>query len=131
MGSRGLPSLRGRKRTMGNSRRLFVRTFPILALLALAWTSSCDDDSGGASPGGSNAFDQAIAAHKDFLFEEGRRIFRFDTFGDEAWWGDQLRLHEAILGADLGGVGPGVSPETALAVGLKVDLDALPPELVN
>ena len=61
----------------------------------------------------------------------GRRIFRFDTFGDEAFWGDTLKLHQAIEGAKLGGVGPGVSPATALAVGLKVDVDALPTNLTN
>ncbi len=62
---------------------------------------------------------------------EGRTIFRFDTFGDEAFWGDQLKLHQAIEGSSLGGVGSGVSPRTALSVGLKVDLDALPPTLVQ
>jgi hypothetical protein len=63
------------------------------------------------------------------LFEQGREIFRFDTFGDEAFWGDSLHLHQAIKGAALGGVGPGVSPRTALAVGLKVDTAALPESL--
>jgi hypothetical protein len=62
---------------------------------------------------------------------EGRRTFRFDTFGDEAFWGGALRLHEAIEGAAHGGVGPGVSPRTALAVGLKVDVDALPEAVVD
>jgi hypothetical protein len=57
---------------------------------------------------------------------EGRNTFRFDTFGDEAFWGDTLQLHQAIQGSGFGGVGPGVSPRTALAVGLKVDSDALP-----
>jgi len=61
--------------------------------------------------------------------DQGRQIFRFDTFGDEAYWGDTLRLHQAIAGAENGGVGPGVSPKTALAVGLKVDVDALPEQL--
>ncbi len=60
----------------------------------------------------------------------GREVFRFDTFGDQAFWGATLRLHEAIEGAGFGGVGPGVSPRTALAVGLKVDVDALPGNLV-
>jgi hypothetical protein len=60
---------------------------------------------------------------------DGRQIFRFDTFGDEAFWGDTLRLHQAIAGEKNGGVGPGVSPKTALAVGLKVDAEALPAEL--
>src|SRR5262249_27107302 len=59
----------------------------------------------------------------------GRKIFRYDTFGDQAFWGDTLKLHQAISGANLGGVGPGVSPATALAVGLKVDVDALPVSL--
>jgi hypothetical protein len=64
------------------------------------------------------------------LFEQGKAIFRFDTFGDEDYWGGKLRLHEAIEGAALGGVGPGVSPKTALTVaGLKVDVDALPTDL--
>jgi hypothetical protein len=62
---------------------------------------------------------------------DGQQIFRFDTFGDEAFWGDQLHLHQAIAGEKLGGVGPGVSPTTALAVGLKVDMDALPADIVG
>ena len=69
-------------------------------------------------------------SYADQLIQEGRKAFRDDTFGDEAFWGGQLRLHQAIAGAANGGVGPGVSPETALAVGLKVDLDRLPPALV-
>jgi hypothetical protein len=35
-------------------------------------------------------------------------------------------LHEAIRGAALGGVGPGLSPKAALSLGLKVDASALP-----
>ena len=63
--------------------------------------------------------------------DEGKRTFRYDTFGDQAFWGDTLKLHQAIEGDKLGGVGPGVSPKTALGVGLKVDVDALPPDLVE
>ncbi len=65
------------------------------------------------------------------LSDEGRQTFRFDTFGDEAFWGDTLKLHQAIAGGDAGGVGTGVSPKTALSVGLKVDVDALPAEVVT
>src|SRR5512139_833183 len=65
------------------------------------------------------------------MLEDGRQTFRFDTFGDEAFWGDTLKLHQAIAGSKLGGVGDGVSPKTALAVGLKVDVDALPKDLVK
>jgi cytochrome c peroxidase len=64
------------------------------------------------------------------LVEQGRQTFRFDTFGDEAFWGDTLMLHQAIEGAKLGGIGPGVSPKTAIAVGLKLDVDALPANLL-
>src|SRR5215208_1316249 len=72
---------------------------------------------------------QAKANQSQDLIAEGQQIFRFDTFGDEEFWGGQLRLHEAIAGEQLGGVGPGVSPATALAVGLKVDVKALPESL--
>jgi hypothetical protein len=64
------------------------------------------------------------------MMKQGQETFRFDTFGDEAYWGDTLRLHQAIEGAKLGGVGPGVSPARALAVGLKVDVEALPASLI-
>src|SRR5215204_633231 len=49
---------------------------------------------------------------------DGKTIFRYDTFGDETFWTDTLRMHEVIRTA--------VSPKTALSVGLKVDADALP-----
>ena len=63
--------------------------------------------------------------------QQGEQIFRFDTFGDQSFWGGTLKLHQAIEGQRFGGVGPGVSPKTALAVGLKVDSDALPRDLVE
>jgi hypothetical protein len=53
---------------------------------------------------------------------EGRTIFRDDTFGDEQLWTDVLRMHEVL---------PTVDPSTALAVGLKVDVDALPPAVID
>jgi hypothetical protein len=72
---------------------------------------------------------ERINANAQQMVDEGRQIFRFDTFGDEAFWGDTLKLHQAIQGSKFGGLGPGVSPRTALAVGLKVDADALPNKL--
>src|SRR5689334_13582109 len=63
--------------------------------------------------------------------QEGRNTFRYATFGDEAFWGDGLGLHLALAGAKNGGVGAGVSPATALSVGLKVDVDALPRSLLK
>jgi hypothetical protein len=45
------------------------------------------------------------------LVVQGRNVFRFDTFGDQAVWGGVLGLHRAIEGAKHGGVGPGISPK--------------------
>jgi hypothetical protein len=71
-----------------------------------------------------------INQNAERMINEGRKIFRYDTFGSEAFWGDQLGLHRAIVGEKLGGVGPGVSPKMALGLGLKVDAAALPPDVV-
>ena len=57
------------------------------------------------------------------LIARGKDIFRFDTFGDETFWTDTLRIHEVIRSA--------VDPTTALSVGLKVDTDSLPPAVVQ
>jgi hypothetical protein len=73
--------------------------------------------------------DVAVVENARLMLDEGRRVFRFETFGDEAFWGDTLKLHQAIAGSKLGGVGPGVSPKTALSVGLKVDVDAVPADV--
>src|SRR6266566_5630729 len=75
------------------------------------------------------AFDRVIEENADRMIADGRQTFRYDTFGDEAFWGDALQLHKAIAGEKNGGVGSGVSPKTALSVGLKVDVDALPDAL--
>jgi hypothetical protein len=75
------------------------------------------------------AFDQVISNHAQQMMESGRHTFRYDTFGSESFWGDALQLHKAIAGEKNGGVGGGVSPRTALSVGLKVDAAALPESL--
>jgi hypothetical protein len=62
----------------------------------------------------------------DRLVAQGRNVFRYDAFGDQAVWGGVLGLQKAIEGAKLGGVGAGVSPKTALALGLKVDATKIP-----
>jgi hypothetical protein len=68
----------------------------------------------------------AAAPPSSRFVARGRQIFRFDTFGDQAFWGGALQLHRALAGSKNGGVGPGVSPKTALSVGLKVDSTAIP-----
>ena len=77
------------------------------------------------------SFDSKIEEHADTLLEEGRKIFRYDSFGSEAFWGGKLRLHEAIMGGQQGGVGPGLTPKQALALGLKVDVAAVPRTLLE
>jgi mono/diheme cytochrome c family protein len=63
-----------------------------------------------------------ISANDPALIAQGKDIFRFDTFGDETFWTDTLRMHEVIRSA--------VDPTTALSVGLKVDTDSLPAAVV-
>jgi hypothetical protein len=79
-----------------------------------------------ASP---SEFDAVVLNNAERMMKEGQEIFRYDTFGSEAFWGDALQLHKAIAGEKNGGVGGGVSPKTALSVGLKVDSHALPDSL--
>ena len=75
-------------------------------------------------------FDVTIAENMQQMMDDGRQVFRFETFGDEAFWSDGLGLDRALAGAKNGGVGVGVSAKTALQLGLKVDMDALPADLV-
>lgn len=63
-----------------------------------------------------------IAQGGDAGLEEGRNIFRYDTFGDEQLWTDVLRMHDAISAID---------PVTALGAGLKMEVEALPPSLID
>lgn len=93
-------------------RRIGILAWPTVSVAAvtLAVVSAC---------GGSDDPDAQQAA----LVEQGKQIFRFDTFGDEAQWTDALRMHEVI--------GAAVDPATALSVGLKVDMDALPAAVVQ
>jgi len=115
----------------------------VLAGGAFIAANSCDgSQTGGPGPGGlgkvtgtgggvgTTAFagDEVVAAAAQSIVN-GRKTFRFDTFGDEAFWGGTLKLHQAIAGSANGGVGPGVSPKTALSVGLKVDAEAVPADV--
>jgi len=64
------------------------------------------------------------------VLAEGQQTFRYDAFGDEDFWSGVLHIDKAIEGSNNGGFGSGVSPKTALAVGLKVDAEALPANVV-
>src|SRR5688500_15271870 len=80
---------------------------------------------------GGKEYDEAAAELAKRYLEEGRETFRFDTFGSEDFWGGKLKLHEAIAGEKLSGVGPGLSPEKALELGLKVDVNAIPKDVAD
>ncbi len=90
----------------------------LITVVALA-TATLAVGCGGSDDGAA----QQMAAQQAALAAQGKQIFRFETFGDETKWTDQLRMHEVIRTA--------VDPVTALKVGLKVDADALPPAVVN
>src|SRR5262245_20699671 len=105
-----------------------VSVFALLGAIGLGGGAIIAFAAGPSAPS-ATSFDAEIASHTQAMLSDGKKIFRYDTFGSEAFWGDALQLHKAILGAKNGGVGPGVSPKTALSVGLKVDADALPDSL--
>lgn len=86
---------------------------PLLLSAGLALVLGCGDNGG---PSGTEPPDPALVA-------QGKDIFRLDTYGDETFWTDTLRIHDVITSA--------VDPTTALSVGLKVDAGALPAEVVQ
>src|ERR1700704_982639 len=106
------------------------------SLVVLAWLAGCHASESteqtvigadGDADAGSELGSSGGQAHDPFfeaaakLLAEGRETFRFDTFGDEAFWSGTLGLDRALAK---------VSPKQALAVGLKVDVDALPSALL-
>jgi len=107
-----------------------IRTL-VMVTLTLLFAATMVVISHSGSVAAHNARQNPVVDNAIQKVQQGEQTFRFDTFGDQAFWGDTLKLHQAIEGAGLGGVGPGVSPKTALAVGLKVDVDALPSDLVQ
>ena len=81
-------------------------------VIALTGTLTvCDDDDDVLGPIRPEPLNPTLVA-------QGKQIFRFDTYGDEVFWTDTLRMHQVIQS--------GVSPAVALQVGLKVDADTLP-----
>jgi hypothetical protein len=86
----------------------------LLALASLAPATGQAEARRPASP-------DPIASHAQQMLDEGRQTFRYDTFGDQVFWSRTLKIHQALKT---------VSPRTALAVGLKVDAEAVPPGLL-
>lgn len=87
-----------------------------IALLAIGGVVALGCNKADTAPSAAGTLDPALAAR-------GKTIFRFETFGDETFWTDTLRLQQVIQSS--------VDPTTALSVGLKVDTDSLPPTVVQ
>ncbi|HYD77108.1 c-type cytochrome [Ramlibacter sp.] len=93
-------------------RRLSRAPLPLALGLCGLLLAACGGSDGPATP----TLDPELVA-------QGKQIFREDTFGDEVQWTDTLRMHEVIE--------QNVTPKIALAVGLKVDSEALPAAVVE
>jgi mono/diheme cytochrome c family protein len=95
------------------------RPLCLLIALGIVLTSACATQ----TPQSQNPQDppSAVGDFSPRTLAEGQRIFRFETFGDEQFWTDTARMHEVVQKS--------VSPTTALSVGLKVDADAIPPNV--
>ncbi len=122
---------------MDSFRKLGILAVLLTASLALSFGAARADDDDhdrdddrNHSNGEGHALTADVWQNSAQQVARGRNTFRFDTFGDQDFWGGALRLHEAIAGAKNGGVGPGLSPKAALGLGLKVDSRALPGSLV-
>ena len=76
--------------------------------------------------GDPDEWSESIRDNAEDMLSKGKHVFRFETFGDEAFWTDKLKLHQAIADSKHGGIGEGLTPKAALSAGLKVDLTILP-----
>src|SRR5688572_26658608 len=112
---------------MKNAKLLFVSLGLFITFLVTTQCSDLEktrkdpDDSG--SP---VSWDNSISSNASEMLEKGKAVFRFETFGDELFWTDELQLHRAIADSKHGGIGEGLTPEKAIQAGLKVDLALLP-----
>ena len=102
---------------------LALHSRDVMVLALAAAIAGCErDESTPIAPRGTDVATASETRMDPATLTQGKKIFRFDTYGDETFWTDTLRMHEVIRTS--------VSPVTALSVGLKVDADALPPEIV-
>lgn len=107
-------------------RRNFSARIATILIPVAAWTLvGCSPSSGsrGDTTNAQASTDSAVSDNSAASPSDGQQIFRFDTFGDEQFWTDTLHMERVIAKS--------VDPTTALSVGLKVDMDALPAEVVS
>src|SRR5436190_15745173 len=128
-GGPGMPGWRPKLTLRGHGRWAMPLAFSVAgALVAMTLTGLGSTPTASARPGGNTA-GQAQGNTAARLIHQGKQTFRFSTFNDQKFWGDTLHLNKTIAGAKHGGIGPGLSPKEALALGLKVDVNALPKSL--
>jgi mono/diheme cytochrome c family protein len=92
----------------------------MVALIVISLSNCKKTNSGHRADAGEG--DLNLPALDPALVNQGKDIFRYETFGDETTWTDVLKMNQVIEAA--------VDPATALSVGLKVDASALPAEVV-
>jgi hypothetical protein len=107
------------RKNHGARRRLGFSLLGAAGLATAAIALACEDEAGLMKPSAPGSGAHAEGPLNPALVARGRTIFRFDTYGNETFWTDSLGLHQVIQTS--------VSPNLALQVGLKVDVDALPP----
>ena len=95
----------------------------IVPFLVAAFLAGCETQTTNAAMATAPAVNAALEEPPKGLVQEGQEIFRFDTFGDEQFWTDTLKMHEVVQNS--------VDPLTALKVGLKVDASVLPPGILE
>ena len=91
--------------------------------MVIAFISGCTTQPSKTGSDSATVFGATSADSSPKSLAAGQQIFRFDTFGDEQFWTDTLHMEQVVAKS--------VDPTTALSVGLKVDMDALPPEVVK
>lgn len=95
------------------------KRYVLLALLSVVILLAADSQMPQSSD---SSFLGSAEGNAKQMITQGRHTFRFDTFGDEAFWGGQLKLHETINH---------LTPRQALELGFKVDSQALPPAVID
>src|SRR6185437_14932099 len=98
------------------------RSVAMLFLLVAVVLLIAAVDESSIKTAGSSQFRNSAEDNAKTLINQGRHIFRFDTFGDEAFWTDALHMQQAVST---------LSPQTALTLGLKVDAQALSPSVIQ
>ena len=110
-----------------------IKTVTVIGLILLIVSMSqflqCTSSTNAQSQKVTGKIDDPTMENANKMMEEGRQTFRYETFGDEAYWTNALQLNKAIEGLKNGGIGAGLSPKAALAAGLKVDMEVIPADV--